>query len=369
MKRALVYPLKQSRRLMQKLINKTSRKSGLAPGTLIHIGEKKIDKPKITVIDYDAAGVQEKVVSQVEDCFPSKDSPTVSWINIDGLHQVDLVEKIGQHFNIHPLILEDIVHTGQRPKLDEVDDNLFIVLKMFTYDVQEQDIKAEQVSMILAPHVLISFQEAEGDVFEPIRDRIRKAKGRIRKMGSDYLCYALLDAIVDNYFVILEKLGEKIELLEEELLSNPSPVTLQAIHRVRGELIFLRRSVWPLREVINELERGEHSLIMDSSKIFFRDVYDHTIQVIDTIETCRDVVSGMLDMYLSSISNKMNEVMKVLTVIATIFIPLTFIAGIYGMNFEYMPELHWRWSYPLVWVLIVLIGVGMAAFFKRKKWL
>jgi magnesium transporter len=298
-----------------------------------------------------------------------KDKPTVTWINIDGIHQVEIIEKIGTYFGIHSLILEDIMNTGQRPKMEDFEDYIFVVVKMIYYDEKDNEIKAEQVSLLLGSNFVISFQEKEGDVFDPIRERIRKAKGRITKMKADYLAYALVDTIVDHYFMVLEKLGEKIEGMEEELVTNPTPETLQTIHTLKRELIFLRKSVWPLREVISVLERGESSLIDESTGIYLRDVYDHTIQVIDTIETFRDMVSGMLDIYLSSISNRMNEVMKVLTIMATIFIPLTFIAGVYGMNFKYIPELEWHWGYPVILFVMVAIGILMVIYFRRKKWL
>ena len=354
---------------MMRFIKKRSKTIGQPPGTLVHIGEKKTEETRITIIDYDETHFEEKEAKTVEECFSFKDTPTVTWINIDGLHQVEIIEKIGKHFSLHPLILEDILNTGQRPKIEDFIEYLYVVLKMLYYDDKEAEVKAEQVSLILGSNFVISFQEKEGDVFNPIRDRIRNSKGRIRKMGADYLAYALLDGMVDNYFIILEKLGETIEDMEEELVSNPTPETSQGIHRLKGEMIFLRKSVWPLREVINGLERGESSLIKDSTGIYLRDVYDHTIQVIDTIETYRDIVSGMVDTYLSSISNRMNEVMKVLTIIATIFIPLTFVAGIYGMNFKYMPELEWPWGYPLIWTVIGVIAITMAVYFRKKRWL
>jgi magnesium transporter len=229
-------------------------------------------------------------------------------------------------------------------------------------------VAAEQVSLILGPNYVISFQEGE-DVFEPLRERIKSGKGRIRKMGADYLAYALLDSIVDNYFAVLEKLGEAVEFLEEKLVTDPTRDTLHAIHNLKREMIFLRRSVWPLREVLGSLERGESPLVKDSTEVFFRDVYDHTIQVIDTIETFRDMLSGMLDIYLSSISNRLNEVMKVLTIIATLFIPLTFLVGVYGMNFKYMPELGLRWAYPVLWAIMVGTAVAMLIYFRKKRWL
>ena len=354
---------------MLNLFRKTARKVGLPPGTLIQIEEKKVEKAKISLIDYDDAQFQEKEETTVEGCFPFKDKPSVTWINIDGVHQVDIMEKIGAHFGIHPLILEDITHTVQRPKMEDFENYIFVVVKMIYYDEKDNEIKAEQVSIILGPNFVISFQEKEGDVFDHVRERIRRNKGRIRKMKSDYLAYALIDTIVDHYFIVLEKLGEKIEGMEEELVTKPTPETLQTIHTLKRELIFLRKSIWPLREVISVLERGELSLIHESTGIYLRDVYDHTIQVVDTIETFRDMVSGMLDIYLSSISNKMNEVMKVLTIIATIFIPLTFVAGIYGMNFKYIPELEWHWGYAGALILRGLIAFVMILYFRNKKWL
>ncbi|MHC4396781.1 MAG: magnesium/cobalt transporter CorA [Planctomycetota bacterium] len=350
-------------------IKRHSRKAGLPPGTLVHVGEKKEEQIRITLIDYNEQNFQERVVEKVEECFPFKGMPTVTWINIDGLHSIETTEKIGKHFELHSLILEDILNTGQRPKCEDYEKCLFMVLKMLTYNNESNYIQSEQVSLVLGQNFVISFQEAVGDVFEQIRDRIRNAKGRIRKMPADYLAYTLIDAIVDNYFLILEKMGEQIESMEEELIAKPSDKTVRKIHALKRELIFLRKSVWPLRELISSLEKTESSLITSSTKPYLRDVYDHTIQVIDTVESFRDMVSGMLDIYLSSISNRMNAVMKVLTIIATIFIPLTFIAGIYGMNFKYMPELDWKWAYPAVWLIMAIVVIVMLIYFKRKKWL
>jgi magnesium transporter len=353
----------------RRFLKKRSKKSGLPPGTPVYIGKEKLDKVKITCIDYGENYFQEKEVKTIEECFSFMDKPTATWLNLDGIHQIENIGKIGTHFKIHPLVLEDIVNTGQRPKMEDFEDYLFIVLKMLRYDEEENETKAEQVSLILSSKSVISFQESEGDVFDPIRERIRNDRGRIRKMGVDYLAYSLIDAIVDNYFVVLEKIGEKIEDIEDELVKNPTTEVLHMIHSLKRELIFLRKSVWPLREVISRLERWESPLIDKSIDIYLRDVYDHTIQVIDALETFRDMLSGMLDIYLSSVSNRMNEVMKVLTIIATIFIPLTLIAGIYGMNFRYMPELDSPWGYPMVYVVMLIIGVIMLIYFRRKKWL
>jgi len=354
---------------MQKLIKKRSKKAGLPPGTLVHIGEKKAETPKIIIMDYDEAHFEEKETKTIEECFLFKDKPTVTWINIDGLHQVEILERLGECYGLHPLVLEDILNTDQRPKMEDYGEYLYIVLRMLNYNDKSSEIEAEQISLILGPNFVFSFQEREGDTFNLIRERIRNSKGRIRKMGADYLTYTLLDSIVDNYFIILEKLGEKIEFLEDELVTRPTPETLQIIHHLKREMIFLRKAVWPLREVIGSLERGEPPLVKETTRVYLRDVYDHTIQTIDTIETYRDMVSGMLDIYLSSISNRLNAVMKVLTIIATIFMPLTFLAGIYGMNFKYMPELEWRWGYLMVWLIMIGIGVFMLTYFKKKRWL
>jgi magnesium transporter len=350
-------------------MKKTSKKAGLSPGTLIHIGEKKTDKAMITLMLYDQQQLLERKIGRIEETFPYKETPPVTWINIDGLHEIDVIEKIGQHFEIHPLTLEDILNTGQRPKTEDFDDYIYLVFKMLFYDETAEHIASEQVSLILGAHYLFSFQEMEGDVFNYVRERIRKAKGRIRKAGCDYLAYALIDAVVDHYFFILEKIGEKIELLEEELLKDSGTETLQKIHHLKREMIYFRKQVWPLREVLNSLMKTESDLLKESTHIFFRDIYDHIIQVFDTIESFRDLLTGLQDLYLSDVSNRMNAIMKVLTIIATIFIPLTFIAGIYGMNFKFMPELEWKWSYPLLWLLLIAIFICMLFYFRKRKWL
>jgi len=353
---------------MLRLIKRISHKSGLSPGALVHIGDKKIEKVRIRLMDYDEGSFEEKDLERIEECFPSKDTQTVSWINIDGLHDVDIIAKIGEHFELHPLVLEDILNTEQRPKMEDFEDYLFISLKMLTYTEEEKRLQIEHVSIILGRNYVLSFQEGEGDVFEPVRERIRKAKVRIRKMGNDYLAYSLIDAVVDNYFLVIEKIGDRIEDMEDDLLSDPKPDLLKDIHNIRRELIFLRKSIWPLREIVNYLERGESPLVRGKTSVFFRDLYDHTIQVMDTVESLRDMSSGMQDVYLSSVSNRMNDIMRVLTVIATIFIPMTFIVGVYGMNFKYMPELEWHWGYPMVWGVMLCIGISMLIYFKIKNW-
>jgi magnesium transporter len=354
---------------MAKLITKGRKKAGMPPGTLIYEGERKVETARITIIDYDESRVDSREVETIEECFPFRDTPTVTWINVDGLHDVELIEKIGTHFGIHPLVQEDILGVGQRPKMEEFDDYLFFIIRMLMYDEAKDEVESEQVSLILGKNYVISFQEREGDVFEPVRDRIRNQKTRILTHGADYLAYALLDVVIDYYFAILEKVGDRIEAMDDEIVRNPVPETLVEIRRLKRGMIYLRKSIWPLREVVSALQRTETELIADSTDIYLRDVYDHTIQVIDTVESLRDMISGILDIYMSSVSNRMNEVMKVLTIIATIFIPLTFIAGIYGMNFEYMPELKFPWSYPAVWGVMVVVGILMIFYFKRRRWL
>jgi len=352
-----------------KFLKKASKKAGLSPGTLVHVGEQKVEATRITLMNYDLDRLEEKELNRIEESFAYKDKPPVTWINIDGLHEVELVEKIGTYFNIHPLTMEDIVHAGQRPKVEDFEDYIYLVFKMLKFDDAKSHVVSEQVSLIICSHCLISLQETEGDVFNSVRERIRKGRVHIRKSGPDYLAYALIDAVVDHYFLILEKMGEKIEHFEEQLHVQATPEILQAIHDLKREMIYFRKQVWPIREVLSTWQKTESALVQDTNKVFIRDVYDHTIQVIDTIESFRDIISGMMDLYLSTVSNKMNEVMKVLTIMATIFIPLTFVAGIYGMNFKFMPELEWKWSYPVLWILLVVIFCGMIFYFRRKKWL
>ena len=336
------------------------------------ISEEKQEPPPVTLafINYENnLPIKEHQAPAFKEDMAFVNRPGVTWLDIDGVHQAEILEAVGAQVNLHPLVIEDIHNTYQRPKVEDYEEYLYIVLKMISWDEDSKEILGEQVSLILGQNYVLSFKEDPGDIFDPIRQRLREGKGRIRKMGADYLAYALLDQVVDHYFLVLENLGEQIEDLEEELVTNPDASTLQTIHHLKRELIFLRKSVWPLREAISSLERGESPLFQSETLVYLRDVYDHTIQVIDTIETFRDMVSGMLDIYLSSISNRMNEVMKVLTIIATIFIPLTFIAGVYGMNFVNMPELQWPGGYFMVWGVMIVIFIGMLIFFKRKKWL
>jgi len=350
-------------------MKKHSAKAGLPPGILVHVGEKLVDKTTITIIDYDEAGVTESAVETPGECREYVGRNTVTWVNLVGLHDTDLVQRFGDVFEIHPLVLEEILNTGQRPKIDDHGDYIFFVGKMLYRSPGNGHIVAEQVSLVLGHNYVLSFQELKEDVFDPIRERIRTATGRIRGMGGSYLAYALLDAVVDNYYVVIEEVTERIEELQEQVVADPAPAALEAINRLKSDLVFMRKALWPLREVVGSLERSESALVERDVAPYLRDVYEHTIQVIDSVESLRDLLSGVLDIYMSSISNRMNEVMRVLTVIATIFIPLTFIAGVYGMNFERMPELQWPFGYAAVLGVMLLVSLGMVAYFRKRHWL
>lgn len=357
--------------MAKKLVKKRHKKIGSSPGTLIHIGEQRVEQVGIQAIGYDSGQLEELPIgpdaASRSGMFSGQ--PAVTWININGLHQVEVIETLGKGFDLHPLVMEDILETEHRPKLENYETYLFLVLKGLQFDEEKAEVRTEQISLILGPDFVLSFLEGNGESFDGVRERIRNNRGKIRRMGADYLAYALLDSVVDSYFSVLERLGDSIEQLEEELIVAPSRTTLQKLHHLKREMILLRKSVWPLREVISALQREDSALVQESTRIFLRDVYDHTIQVIDTVETFRDLLAGMLDLYLSSLSNRMNEIMKVLTLIATIFIPLTFIAGVYGMNFDYMPELRWKYGYFLIWGVMVGCGLALLWFFKRKRWL
>ena len=344
-----------------------TNKTGAPPGTIVYFGDDQTEKVRITLIEFNEREYIEKEFYDLSECVQHVDATMVKWINVDGIHDVALIEKIGKHFNIHPLTLEDIVNTNQRPKFEDYDNYVVSIMKMIYYDTE---LHSEQLSVVLMQGMVISFQEVHGgDAFDLIRTRLRLGKGRIRKMAADYLAYAFIDAVVDCYFSILEKIGDRIELLEDELMSDPTKETMQQLHHMKREMIFVRKAVWPMRELINNMQRSETELINPSTDIYLRDVHDHTIRVIDTVETYRDLLSGMMDIYLSSVSNKMNEVMKVLTIITTVFVPVTFIAGVYGMNFELMPELHSKWGYPITWAVMLTIMISLIFYFRKKKWL
>lgn len=350
-------------------VSSASKKAGLPPGALVHVGEAHEAPTRITVIDYSKEHMQEHTLQSIEELLQYQDTDTVTWVNIEGLRDVSIIESIGSQLSIHPLVLEDILNTHQRPKLEEYDEYLFIVLKALSVEVGEFDVTHEQVSLLIMKNLVLTFKERADELFTPLRLRLENAHGRFRSLGVDYLSYVILDTIVDQYFSVQDAMDETIELIEDELLASPSTATLVNIQLIRRELVFIRRSISPLRELLMSIQRSDSQLLQEKTLIYFRDVYDHSIRLIEAMESQRDLIAGMLDIYLSSISNRMNETMKVLTVFASIFIPLTFIVGIYGMNFEYMPELKWKWAYPTLWVGFIVIPVVLLRYFKKKKWL
>ena len=354
---------------MARFVRRHSKKHGLPPGSLVFTGEEKTIPVSISVIDYDADTVHAFVAESLDAVLPLRDTPTTSWIDIDGVHDVALLGQIQKHFGIHPLIMEDIVTIGQRPKAEFFDDALFIVLDMHTIDARSGLMQSEQVSLLVGPRWVISFKENPGDVFDPIRTRLRERLGRICSQGSDYLAYTMFDIIVDHYFLVLEAFSDQVETLEEEVLAGNLEVVQVKANAIRRELIHLRRTVWPIRDLISQLERSESPLLTDAIHPYLRDVYDHVVQIIDIVESMRDVLGGLMDLYMTFLSNRMNEIMKFLTVVGTIFIPLTFIAGVYGMNFSNMPELESPYGYPVVWIVMIVIAVGMVFYFKKRKWL
>ena len=353
---------------MMTSVKSTADKAGLSPGSMIHVGEQKLDRISIKTVRYEPETLEEKDCQTVEECLFGTDGNEKTWIDVTGLHEVDAVEKIGKHFDLHPLVLEDIVNTEQRPKLEDFDDYLFITLRLPSVD-KDEGIVMDHFSLVLLPDTVISFREGDAEAFAGIRRRLEKKGGRFRKAGTDYLMYALLDSVVDRYFALLDSLENRIGDVEDELVDNPGQKTLEEIYLLKGELIKMRRSVWPIREVLSSLNRDDFSLINEETKPFIRDVYDHLHQVVETIEVLRDTIESMQDTYHSMVGNKMNQVMTLLTIIAVIFIPLNFLAAIYGMNFKYMPELDWRYGYFVLWFVIVGIGVTLFLVFKRKKWL
>ncbi|MGR9073716.1 MAG: magnesium/cobalt transporter CorA [Gammaproteobacteria bacterium] len=354
--------------VMAQALKNASEKTGLPPGALVHVGEKMDERPKITIIEIGPDKTRKQSAETIEELLQYKGRKTVSWVNIEGLHDVELIAEIERHFNIHPLVLEDILNTHQRPKFEEFEDFLFVVLKGLTFDDVDLKIRYEQISIVILDGMVITFKEKADDLFAPVDHQLLNGKGRFGKKGADYLAYTLLDAIVDQYFNFQDSLDEYVESIEDELLFNPSEKTLEKIQKLRREVIFVRKSIAPVRELLAALIRCDSALIDPKTHIYLGDVYDHSIRVIESLESYRELVSGMIDIYLSSISNKMNAVMKVLTVFASIFIPLTFVAGVYGMNFEYMPELKWRWAYPSLWVFFIFQIIFSLVFFKKKKW-
>lgn len=351
-------------------VSKRRRKpAGSSPGSVVYVGVEKNTPVTVTRIRYAADSYEPPQIVKPVECRPESSSPGVVWYTVDGVHNVEVLKTIGENFGLHPLVVEDISNTTQRPKLEGFDGYFFLAAKMITFDTRAAKLTSEHVSIVFGQGFLVLFLQDPEDLFAPIRQRLEAGKGKIRGSGSDYLAYALVDAIVDYYFHVLEEIGERVETLEDEVVNNPTARTLRTIHDVKRELIALRRSIWPMREVVNAMIRDESPLISKDVKIYLRDLYDHTVHVIDSVETMRDIITGTLDVYLSSVSNRLNQVMKVLTVMSSIFIPLTFIVGVYGMNFHYMPELEWRWGYPGVWLFMIALTGVLLELFRRKKWM
>jgi len=361
-------PINLLKQLTPKRKKKTSSKIGLPPGSIVYLGEKKVDKVTIKVTEYDEAGAETYEIKSVEEIDPFTDTPQVTWVSVCGLHETEFLKQVGEKFKIHPLVLEDILNTDTRPKIEITDDYLFIVMKLMIFNPEQKILETEQVSFILGKGFLFSFSERTDEIFNPVRDRITSQLGKIRKRGGDYLLYALMDIVVDNYFLALEKTEERIELLDDEVINNPDQSQIQSIYNLRNLLLTIRKSFWPSREIVNQLIKDDSDLLDENIEPYLRDLYDHTIHINETVEQQREITNSLMEIYLSMMSNKMNEVMKVLTVIATIFIPLTFIVGIYGMNFKYMPELEWPWAYFAVWGIMIAVVVGMVVYFRRKNW-
>lgn len=342
---------------------------GSAPGSLLYVGDRTEGQTTVHYMDYDPEHLLEEELERVESCFHLFETPSITWLDVVGLADVEQIRALGERLDVHPLLLEDVLSTRQRPKVEEYPQHLFIVLRMLQWPEGEPSLLDEQVSLILGENYVISFQERAGDVFGPVRERLRSARGSIRTRGPDYLAYALMDSVVDHYFGILERIGDEVEVLEDAAVSAPGPSMTRSIHHLKRQTAMARRSIWPLREVLGTIYRGEHPLIAESTRLFLRDVYDHSVQVIDTLETLRDVAAGVMDLHMSAVSNRMNEIMKVLTIMSSLFIPLSFLAGLYGMNFDVMPELHYRWGYPVLLVVMLVIAVGLIAWFRRKGWI
>lgn len=354
---------------MARFLKNKKASIGKIPGEAVFIGVKKVDSISCEIISYNSDLIREETASDLENLSEITDNQTINWFNITGLHDPIELKKAASYFKIHPLVLEDITNTGQRPKMEEYDDSIFIVFKMINYDEKKEKIFNEQVSLIIKENLLISFQEIQGDVFDPVRDRIRKKRGRIRNMNSDYLCYALLDSLVDNYLVIIEKIGEKIETLEQEILKSTTNETLGKINTYKREISYLRKTIRPVKESVQRLSAIDSDLINESVRPFLKDLLDLSTQAVEVVETYREILSDQLDIYNTLINNRLNEIMKFLTMFSALFIPLSFISGVYGTNFEYLPELKFKYSYFIFWGILIFTAVMIIRFFRKKDWL
>ncbi len=353
---------------MAELFHRVTKPLAQSPGTIHFSGKQRVDQVGIQIIDFDRDHLDVRTVDDVSECFGYRDTPTITWINVNGLHDTEVIRVLGERFGVHPLALEDVVSTQQRPKIEDYDDHLFLICRMLRVEPGTTKVQSEQLRLVLGRGFLLSFQERPGDVFNPVRERLKRPQGRLRNGHADYLAYCLVDAVIDNYFVVGETFGEAIEDLEALVLADTAQDPLNTIHGLKRELVMLRRAVSPLRDVVAELRRNDSPLVDASTATFLRDAHDHAVQVNETVESFRDLLTGLQDLAMANMSNRMNDVMKVLTIFASIFVPLTFVAGVYGMNFEHMPELGWPWAYPVFWTIIVSITSAMLVYFRRKKW-
>ncbi|MGE0201705.1 MAG: magnesium/cobalt transporter CorA [Candidatus Melainabacteria bacterium] len=356
------------------MLKRRSRKAGMAPGTLVHIGQQKVENVSIQVTDYDAENLVFTDNATVAQAVEAQRSLAMTWVNVQGIHDIALLEQLGEGFGIHRLVLEDILNTDQRPKCETIgngeESNVFLVLKTIaaTTGSDQHHFVMEQLSMIVGKHYVMTFLEHPDKIFDGVCERLKTGKNKLRKGGSDYLAYALMDTVVDRYFLVLEQVGDRVELMQERILDDPDIRLQQDIHTLRQEMILFRKAIWPLREVVQGFLRNETLPVQKDTRPYLHDLYDHSIQIIEIEESFRDLLESMMDLYLSSLSFKMNNIMKMLTIIATIFIPLTFLVGVYGMNFKYMPELNQPWAYPTLWIIMIAMAVSMLVYFRKKDW-
>jgi magnesium transporter len=353
---------------MQNDLRQASIKTGLAPGELVHTGDHVDESIRIRLFRYNEKDWKEKEITSLNELDENIDDSMLSWLNVDGLHDVALIKEIGERYKLHPLLLEDILNTRQRPKVEDFGDYLYIVFKMLAYDEDQENIEAEQISIVVGPNYVVSFQEKEGDLFDGIRERIRTGKGRMRRMHPDYLAYSMLDTTIDHYFVLLEVLYEKIDALSQAILLKQDDRVPREIHALRQQTLTLRKTSWPVRQLLEQLQKSESPLVDESTTPYLRDAWDHTVRVTEAVDSIQDMQSNAMETYLSLTNQKTNQVMRFLTVVATIFMPLTFITSVYGMNFDHMPELHWHYGYFGIWGVVIVTGVGMYMYFRKKKW-
>ncbi len=353
---------------VKKFVPRASGKDS-APGTVQYVGVPRSEVTKIELIEFNETEVAEYVIKQPDELKKFLETDKIKWIRVTGVHDVELINRIGDLFDINHLELEDLSNTLQRPRMEERDNYIFLIFKALLLNPEDKEVNIEQVSLILGENYVLSFHETEPKLFDALRTRILTGKGRARKMKSDYLAFAMADVIIDQYFLILEDIGDTVETIENELIVNPGGSNQEAIYRMKRRLVYVGRTIWPVRELVNEIERSDHLLIHNENRIYFRNIYDHTVQIIETLDSLRDLSSSMMDLYLSSVSLKLNEIMKVLTIFSALFIPLTFLAGVYGMNFKFLPELQWQWGYPVFWIICIIATVLMLFYFKRKKWM